>query len=255
LFSAFFYEKIYKSKKYFYICQIKKSVKMTTVQYNHATHLIAVDCIILGYENADLKLLLFNRQIEPSKGGWSLVGGWVEPDESVENAAWRVNKKITGLNDVFLEQVQVFSEPQRDPGGRVISAAFYALMRIDKHDKELVEKHGAKWFPLTDLPPLIFDHTKMLECALEKLRVKASYELMGQHLLPEKFTLLQLRQLYNAIFMKEFDPGNFRKKVLSLKALEKQSIKNTSESRKGAFYYKFRDDMLTIDSNSIVKYL
>jgi 8-oxo-dGTP diphosphatase len=255
LFQLFFVKKFIRVEYTFIFVESKKQFKMITAQYNHATHLLAVDCIILGYENAELKLLLFNRQIEPSKGGWSLVGGWVEPDESVENAAWRVNQKITGLNDVFLEQVQVFSEPHRDPGGRVISVAFYALMRIDKHDKELVEKHGAKWFPLTDLPPLIFDHTKMLECALEKLRVKASYELMGQHLMPEKFTLLQLRQLYNAIFQREFDPGNFRKKVLSLKAIEKQSIKNTSESRKGAFYYKFRDDMLTIDSNSIVKYL
>lgn len=227
---------------------------MKTGTYNHATHLVAVDCIILGYENAELKLLLFNRQIEPSKGGWSLVGGWVEPDETVENAARRVNHKITGLDDVFLEQVHVFSEPNRDPGGRVISVAFFALMRIDKHDKELVEKHGARWFSLTELPPLIFDHNQMVDCALEKLRFKASYELMGEQLLPEKFTLLQLRQLYNAIFMKEFDPGNFRKKILSLRILEKLTTKNTMESRKGAFYYQFKKDTVPNTINSIVKF-
>jgi 8-oxo-dGTP diphosphatase len=227
---------------------------MTTGQYNHTTHLVAVDCIILGYEDAELKLLLFNRKIEPSMGGWSLVGGWVESEESVEKAAWRINRKITGLDDVFLKQVQVFSDPRRDPGGRVISVAFYALMRIDKHDRELVEKHGAKWVPISSLPQLIFDHNKMVDYALEKLRFKASYELLGQQLLPEKFTLLQLRQLYNAIFMKEFDPGNFRKKILSLKMLEKQSIKNTSESRKGAFYYQFKCDGVNHNTNSIVKY-
>ncbi|MBN2487307.1 MAG: NUDIX hydrolase [Bacteroidales bacterium] len=227
---------------------------MKTGQYNHSAHLVAIDCIILGYENTELKLLLFNRKIEPAKGGWSLVGGWVEPDESVETAARRVTYKISGLKEVYLEQVHVFSEPQRDPGGRVISVAFYALMPIDKHDRELVESHGAKWFSLNELPELIFDHQEMLNMALEKLRLKASFELIGRSLLPEKFTLLQIRQLYNAIYQKEFDPGNFRKKILSIKVLEKLTSKNTSESRKGAFNYRFKKVLPPYRVNALVKY-
>lgn len=226
---------------------------MTNQLYNHATHLVSIDCIIFGYENSDLKLLLFKRELEPSLGDWSLVGGWVDSEESVEDAARRVTLKITGLEDVYLEQVQVFSKPNRDPGGRVISVSFYALMRIDEHDKELVEKHGARWFSLSNLPKLIFDHNIMVEKALEKMRLKASYELLGRQLLPERFTLYQLRQLYNAIFLKEFDPGNFRKKILALKVLEKLSNKNKDESKRGAYYYMFKKDMPSHDVNPIVK--
>ena len=221
--------------------------------YDYSSHLVSIDCSIFGYENSDLQLLLFKRVLEPSSGEWSLVGGWVEPNESVEDAARRVTLKITGLKDVYLEQVHVFSDPNRDPGGRVISVVFYALMRIDEHDKDLVESFGAKWFSLTELPPLIFDHDTMVEKSLDKMRLKASYELLGNQLLPENFTLLQLRQLYNAIFSKEFDPGNFRKKVLSLKVLEKLSSKNTNESKKGAFYYRFKKELVRHDVNPIVK--
>lgn len=205
-------------------------------------HLLAVDCIIFGYENNELKLLLFHRKIEPDKGKWSLVGGWVEEYESVEDAATRVLYKITGLKNLFMEQVEVFSNPKRDLGGRVVSVAFYALISIAEHDRQAVEKHGASWIALSKLPSLIFDHRQMLEAALTKLRLKSSYELVGRRLLPEKFTMKQLRNLYNAIFQREFDPGNFRKKVNSLKVLEKLSMKNTTESKKGAYYYRYKEE-------------
>ncbi len=221
--------------------------------YEQSKQLVSVDCIVFGYEEGDLKLLLFNRKIEPSIGGLSLVGGWVNDEESVEDAARNVLLRITGLTDIYMEQVHVFSAVDRDPGGRVISVAFYALIRIDDHDRKLVENHGAKWISIQDLPPLIFDHDTMVQKALEKIRLKASYELIGKELLPERFTILQLRKLYNAIFNKEFDPGNFRKKVLSIKVLERLNVKNTKESKKGAYYYKFRTDTDTSDLNSIVK--
>lgn len=203
-------------------------------------HLLAVDCVIFGYERGELKLLLFKRQLEPEKGNWSLIGGWVEPNETVEQAAERVLLKITGLSRIFQEEVKVFSAPDRDPGGRVVSVAFYALIDIKSHDKELVKQYGAQWWPVTKLPELIFDHALMVNFSLQKLREKASFELVGADLLPPEFTITQLRQLYNSIFSREFDPGNFRKKILSLNAVVRLDEKDTLDSKKGAYYYTFK---------------
>lgn len=208
--------------------------------YQHTKQLVSVDCIIFGYDEDELKLLVFKRWIEPAKGELSLLGGWVNLDESVTDAARRVLALISGLKNIYLEQVDIFSEVGRDPGGRVISIAYYALMKIDEDDKKMVEQNSASWVSLNNKPKLIFDHDTMVERALEKLRINASNELIGEHLLPEKFTLLQLRKLYNAIFQREFDPGNFRKKVLSLKVLEQLDEKDTTESKRGAFYYRFK---------------
>jgi 8-oxo-dGTP diphosphatase len=180
--------------------------------------------------------------MEPARGEWSLLGGWVLENETVEEAAERVLYQITGLKHIFLEQVKVFSDLNRDPGGRVISVTFYAMIRIDKHDRELVKKHGAKWWIFNKHPNLIFDHNQMVVAAHEKLKWKASHELIGQDLLPSKFTLLQLRKMYETVFQREFDPGNFRKKILSLKVLDKLDDKNTVDSKKGAYYYRFRKD-------------
>lgn len=204
-------------------------------------HLVAVDCAIFGYEDNELKLLLFHRALPPALGEWSLVGGWVFGNESVEDAAKRVLQKITGLHDIFMEQVEVFSKPQRDPGGRVISVLLYALIDIEKHNIDLVREYGAQWWPLGKLPQLIFDHGDMVTIALERLQQKASFHLVGKDLLPDEFTITQLRQLYNSIFMREFDPGNFRKKILSLDAMIRLDKKDTSESKKGAFYYRFKN--------------
>lgn len=204
-------------------------------------HWVAVDNVVFGYEKEQLKLLLFKRTIEPAKGEWSLVGGWIKPDESAEDATYRVLTSITGLKDIFMEQVSVFSKPNRDPGGRVISIVFYALIDIQAHNNQLVDKYGAKWLPVNQLPDLIFDHNEMVQQALEKLRMKASRDLVGRDLLPDEFTLTQLRRLYNSIFMKEFDPGNFRKKILSLNATVRLDKKSSLESKKGAYYYRFKD--------------
>jgi ADP-ribose pyrophosphatase YjhB (NUDIX family) len=226
---------------------------MSSPVYIQSKQLVSVDCAVFGYENEVLKLLLFRRGIEPSKGDWSLPGGWVNDDESVEEAARRVLFLITGLKDIFLEQVQTFSNPTRDPGGRVISILFYALISIDKHDRNLIKEYDAHWWQIGTVPKLIFDHDEMVEKALEKLRFKASLELTGNQLLPETFTFLHLRKLYNAIFQREFDPGNFRKKVLSLEALERLKVKNTTESKRGAYYYRFKDDLKNISTDRIVK--
>lgn len=210
--------------------------------HNQEQHLVAVDCAIFGYEDGDLKFLLFKRQLEPELGKYSLVGGWLLQNESAEQAAERVLKNITGLNNIFQEQIQAFSKPNRDPGGRVISILFYALIDIKKHDKNLIHIYGAEWRSINDLPSLIFDHNKMFNLALETLRKKASYHIVGRDLLPDEFTIPQLRQLYNSIFNRQFDPGNFRKKILSLKAINRLNKKETSESKKGAYYYTFKDE-------------
>ena len=220
----------------------------------HPRYHVAVDCVILGYQDEEIKLLLYPRSFEPYKGKWSLLGGFVEDNESADEAAARILKQTTGLEEIYLEQVSVFSDPNRDPEARVISLAYYALIRIDLHDEERVKENGAYWVAINKLPNLIFDHQQMFEKALVKLQQKAGYSLCGRELLPEMFTLIQLRKLYEAIFQKEFDPGNFRKKILSLGALEKLSVKDASESRKGAFYYKAKSNMGEIDVNRIVKF-
>lgn len=217
-------------------------------------HLVAVDCAIFGYEENELKLLLFHRALPPSKGEWSLVGGWVNSNESVDDAAVRVLKKITGLHEIFMEQVQVFSKPHRDPGGRVITILFNALIDIKKHNKNLVREYGAHWWPVKNLPQLIFDHNDIVKVALKQLQVKASNGLIGLDLLPKEFTITQLRQLYNCIFLKEFDPGNFRKKILSLKVLKVLNKKDFSESKKGAYYYCLKKPSSSILNERIIKF-
>lgn len=221
---------------------------------NHSRHYVAVDCVILGYQDDEIKLLLYPRSFEPYKGNWSLLGGFVRDNESADEAAARILKQTTGLEQIFLEQVASFSEPNRDPEARVISLAYYALIRIDLHDEEKVKENGAFWISINKLPNLIFDHQQMFEKALIKLQQKAGYSLVGTELLPEMFTLIQLRKLYEAIFQREFDPGNFRKKILSLGVLEKLSIKDVTESRKGAFYYKAKSNIGDKDTYRIVKF-
>ncbi|HAH24133.1 MAG TPA: DNA mismatch repair protein MutT [Prolixibacteraceae bacterium] len=220
----------------------------------HARYHVAVDCVILGYQDEEIKLLLYPRSFEPYKGKWSLLGGFVQENESGEEAAARILKQTTGLEQIYLEQVAAFSDPKRDPEARVISLAYYALIRIDLHDEERVKENGAYWIPIRKLPNLIFDHQAMFEKALVKLQQKAGYSLCGSELLPEMFTLIQLRKLYEAIFQREFDPGNFRKKILSLGVLEKLSVKDASESRKGAFYYRAKSNIGEIDIDRIVKF-
>lgn len=219
----------------------------------HAKHFVAVDCVILGYNEGELCLLLYPRSFEPSKGAWSLMGGFVQEEESSEKAAARVLKQTTGLDDIFMQQVETFSNPQRDTEARVISIAYYALVRMVEHNKTCVREHGAHWWPVTELPEMIFDHGEMVKKALVKLQQEAGYRLIGSDLLADKFTLLQLRKLYEAIFLREFDPGNFRKKILSLNVLERLNEKNPTESKKGAYYYTCKNKQEEKGLDRIVK--
>ncbi|QIA09944.1 NUDIX hydrolase [Draconibacterium halophilum] len=219
----------------------------------HPKHFVAVDCVILGYDEGELCLLLYPRGFEPSKGAWSLMGGFVQDNESADAAAKRVLKQTIGLEEIFMEQVGAFANPDRDPEARVISLAYYALVRMDEHDKACVRENGAHWWPISELPEMIFDHGEMVEQALVKLQQEAGYRLIGKELLADKFTLLQLRKLYEAIFQREFDPGNFRKKILSLNVLERLNEKDSSESKKGAFYYSCKNEVAERGLDRIVK--
>ena len=202
---------------------------------------VATDCIIFGFEDGKLKLLIFKRRVEPLMGEWSLIGSFVKLHEDVEEAAQRVLEEITGLKNIFMEQLKSYGAANRDPGYRCVSIGQYALIRINDYDKELVEKHGAHWYDIDDLPDLVLDHNQMVLDALEKLKQKARYQPLGFELLPEKFTIPQLQQLYEAIYQKELDARNFRKKALSNNVLIKLEEKDKTSSRRGAFLYKFDD--------------
>ncbi len=200
---------------------------------------VATDCIIFGFQEGKLKLLVFKRRVEPLKGEWSLIGSFVRLDEDLEYAGQRVLRETTGLENVFMQQLKSYGKKDRDPGYRCISIAQYALIRIDDYDEELVEEHGARWYEIDHLPLLILDHNEMVHDALLQLKQNARYKPIGFELLPEKFTIPQLQTLYEAIYQRELDARNFRKKVLSLNVLEKLEEKDKSTSKRGAFLYKF----------------
>jgi ADP-ribose pyrophosphatase YjhB (NUDIX family) len=208
----------------------------------HSKMYVATDTIVFGFEDGELKLLVFKRRVAPEKGKWSLIGSFVKLREDVDDAAQRVLTEITGLKNVFFEQSRTYGKADRDPGYRCISIAQYALIRIGEYDKELVNKHGAFWYRLQDLPDLMLDHNEMVEDALELLRRKARYQPIGFELLPEKFTIPQLQSLYEAIYQRELDPRNFRKKLLSLNVLKRLDEKDKSNSKKGAYLYMFEDE-------------
>lgn len=200
---------------------------------------VATDCIILGFDEGTLKLLIFKRRVKPLLGEWSLIGSFVRLQEDVSEAAKRVLKEITGLENVYMEELKTYGAADRDPGYRCISIGQYALIRINDYDKELVEKHGAHWYDINEVPKLVLDHNQMVKDALDRIKNRARFKPIGFELLPEKFTIPQLQQLYEAIYQKELDARNFRKKVLSLNVLVKLDEKDKTTSRRGAFLYKF----------------
>lgn len=203
---------------------------------------VACDCIVFGFDKGEIKLLIFKRRVEPDKGDWSLIGSFIELNEDDDTSARRVLKQITGLDQVFFEQLKTYTKVDRDKGARCISIAQYALIRIDDYDKALVEKHGAYWCNLNEVPELTLDHNQMVQDALNELKRKAKYQPIGFELLPEKFTIPQLQSLYEAIYQRKLDSGNFRKKVLSLKVLEKLEEKDKTSSKRGAYLYQFNYD-------------
>src|SRR5688500_222261 len=206
---------------------------------SHQKVLVAVDCIIFGFDGSQLKALLIKRGFEPEKGKWSLMGGFVGKDEDADEAATRVLYSLTGMKDIYMEQLFTFTAVDRDSAGRVISIAYFALINIADYSEQLQLEHEAKWFLLNRMTTLIFDHNQMVKKAKERLQEKVVAHPIGFELLPTKFTLQQLQSLYEAIYDTPLDKRNFTKKILSLGVLNKLNEKEKQSSRKGAFYYVF----------------
>ncbi len=185
-----------------------------TYQYPRAA--LTVDCVVFGFDEGELKLLLIERALEPFKGRWALPGGFVRVDETIDEAARRELAEEAGLKDVFLEQLYTFGAVDRDPRERVVSVAYYALVTLAGHQtRAATDAADARWFPAAKIPKLAFDHAEILATALARLKGKVRYQPIGFELLPPKFTLSQLQHLYEAVLETALDKRNFRKKVLS----------------------------------------
>lgn len=206
---------------------------------NHSKVFVAVDCIIFGFENGKLKLLIGKRKMDPGRGEWSLYGGFIEPDESVEDAANRVLYELTGMRKVYMKQVGAFGAVDRDPGERVVSIAYCALINVKDYDDKLRKKYEVEWVTLDKMPPLYSDHEKMVWKAISLLRRRISTEPLSFNLLPTLFTLTQLQNVYEAILGEEIDKRNFRKRIKSIDFIEKTELIDKLTSKRGAALYRF----------------
>ncbi len=209
--------------------------------YDYPRPALTVDCVVFGFEaNAALKVLLIRRNLPPYEGEWALPGGFVQMDESVDEAAVRELREETGVEDVFLEQLYTFGAVGRDPRDRIVSVAYYALINLQKHTLQAAsDASDAQWYGLSDLPALGFDHDEILGCAVLRLRGKIRYEPIGFELLPEQFTLSQLQRLYEQILERELDKRNFRKKLLKMDLLIDTGEKETGVAHRAAQLYRF----------------
>lgn len=209
-----------------------------TYQYPRAA--LTVDCVVFGFDDGALKVLLIRRGIEPFKGDWALPGGFVKPAETLDDAARRELQEETGLRKVYLEQLYTFGELERDPRERVISVSYFALVRREDHlPAAATDAVEAAWFEVARAPELAFDHAAILHLALDRLRGKIRWQPVGFELLPEKFTLTQFQELYEAILGRPLDKRNFRKKLLVLDLLAPLEEVTTANSRRPARLYRF----------------
>lgn len=208
--------------------------------YEYPRPALTVDCVVFGLDADDLKVLLIQRDLEPFAGRWALPGGFVHMDEPIEDAARRELQEETGLSQVYLEQLFTFGDPGRDPRGRVVTVAHYALVKLMEHNVQAAtDARNAAWFAVDDLPRLAFDHEKILETALRRLQGKVRYQPIGFELLPRKFTLTQLQRLYEIVLERPLDKRNFRKKVLALGILEELDEVEQDVAHRAARLYRF----------------
>ncbi|MCB0593088.1 MAG: NUDIX hydrolase [Lewinellaceae bacterium] len=209
--------------------------------YDHPRPALTVDCVIFGLdESHQLKVLLIQRAHAPYEGQWALPGGFVDMDEGLETAALRELEEETGVKDVFIEQLYTFGEPGRDPRGRVVSVAYFALVNLEEHPVEASsDARRVRWFEAGLLPQLAFDHEKILQAAIARLRAKVRYQPIGFELLPEQFTLSQLQKLYEAILgVEELNKRNFRTRILKMGVL-KEVGKQEGVAHRPAKLYSF----------------
>ncbi len=209
-------------------------------QYEFERPALATDCVIFGFDDGELKLLLIEREKEPFKNKWALPGGFVFMNETTEECAKRILIEKAGVKNVFIEQLFTFSDLDRDPRERIISVAYFAL--VDKKQYEVIagrDTLNAEWFEISKLPKLAFDHNKIVKAAFQRLKGKVSYQPIGFELLNEKFTLTQLQALYEAILEEPIDKRNFRKKILGMGFLKALEEKEKNVAHKAARFYSF----------------
>lgn len=199
---------------------------------------VAIDCIIFGFDGEEIKVLLIKRNFEPEKGRWSLMGGFVQEDEDLEDGAHRILYQLTGLKNIYVEQIWTAGSVNRDPVERTISVAYFALINIDDQDKEAIRAHNAHWVSLKACPQLIFDHDEMVRKALHFLRYKAALHPLGFELMPDKFTIPRLQKLYEAIYGTPLDRRNFSRKILSTGLLIDSGEKDEHSTTKKATLYQ-----------------
>jgi ADP-ribose pyrophosphatase YjhB (NUDIX family) len=212
---------------------------MTGFYEEHSKVWVSVDCIVLGFEEENLKLLVGKRQMDPGRGQWSLYGGFVGAKESLEDAAYRVLYELTGLKKIYMKQVGTYGAIDRDPGERVISVAYCALINVKDYDDELRKQHQLEWVSLKDMPVLYSDHNKMIHDTIMMLRRHINTEPLSFNLLPELFTLTQLQHVYEAILGGEIDKRNFRKRIKQIDFIEKTELIDKITSKRGAALYRF----------------
>jgi 8-oxo-dGTP diphosphatase len=211
--------------------------------YKYPRAALTVDCVVFGFDGSELKVLLIRRALEPFKGKWALPGGFVRVKETLDDAARRELTEETGLKNVFLEQLYTFGAVKRDPRERVVSVTHYALVKLSDHTaKAATDAADAEWFPISQLPKLAFDHAGIVAAARARLQGKVRYEPVGFELLPPKFTLSELQQLYEAILGAGLDKRNFRKKVLGFELLVPLAETRMAGRHRPAQLFRFDTD-------------
>jgi 8-oxo-dGTP diphosphatase len=212
--------------------------------YNYPRPALTVDCIVFGLDaQQELKVMLIQRDIPPFEGQWAIPGGFVQMDETLEQAALRELQEETGIHDVFLEQLYTFGDLERDPRDRTVTVAYYALINlVEQQIQASTDARDAYWFPLSQIPKLAFDHEQILQTAIARLRSKIRYEPIGFELLPQKFTLTQLQKLYEIVLDRQLDKRNFRKKILSMDLLIDPNELEQGVSHRAAKLYQFDEN-------------
>lgn len=219
--------------------ELSETEQANLVTYEGEARLfVAIDCIIFGFDGENLKLLLIKRNFEPQKGKWSLMGGFVRENENLQDGSRRILHELTGLENVYMEQLETVGDIGRDPVARTLSIPYFALININDHDMELARSKNGCWFSLNKRPDLIFDHNLMVEKATAHLRYKAALHPLGFELLPDQFTIPQLQKLYEAVYDRKLDRRNFSRKILSTDLLIDTGQKNEGGSTKKAILYK-----------------
>lgn len=222
---------------------------MTSYYFEHQKIFVSVDCIIFGFDDNKLKILIGRRKMDPGRGEWSLYGGFVRNDESVDAAADRTLSELTGMRNVYMRQVGAFGSVDRDPGERVVSVAYYALINVKDYDDKLRQEHGVEWIDIEQIPQMFSDHNDMVAKARKLMQQKFKTQPVSFQLLPSLFTLTQLQRLYEAVYGEEMDKRNFRKRVKEMNFIEKTELIDKTGSKRGASLYRFNKKAYNEDPN------